>query len=467
MLDNQAPNLEVLDRVPPQDLDAERAVLGSVVLDTTILDDVAAILRPDDLYADANRRIYHHMLEMYNAERAIDIKLLATRLHDAGELDTVGGLGYLAEVVNSVAVAAHARHYAAIVAKKANYRRIIHAAYAALRDAYEADADPVDIASSLEGQLSEIVEGERSAEPVEIKDALIEMLIHVEEIAKRQKSAGVLTGLQRVDEMMGGLFPGELTILAGRPGQGKTALAGQIMEHASLHGNLCYIASLEMTRTELLLRQTCSISGVNNKLIRRGQITDRDLEMLTEAANAMSPAKMVIQDVPNQSVMDIRRTARRLKRRGLALVVVDYLQRVQPPDRKLKRYEQIGDITKGLKSLAKELKVPVLCLCMAGRGADATKRLTLADLREGGDIEAEADVVIGITPYQSLTSDEKDSIAIPFALQNVPHDSLRLLEYLKNRNSQTGLVWLGEWVPERTRFVWPNATSYSEFSDYQ
>jgi replicative DNA helicase len=457
---------ELLDLLPPQDLESEKCVLGSILADSSVLDDVATLLDPKDFYADANQRIYSHLLAMRESGSAIDVKLLLAKLKDSGDFDRVGGVQYLAEVVNSVAVAAHAAHYATIVTTKANYRRLIHAATEALRRAYAAMDPPIEIANYLESALAEIADGDRRMDPVEVRDGLVKMLAMVEEIAKRKKSAGILTGLQRVDEIMGGFFPAELTILANRPGQGKTALAGQIVEHVSLHGHLVLFASLEMTCTELLLRQVCSISGVNSKLIRRGEINDQDLASLADAANRLSQGSLVILDHARQGVMEIGRAARRLKRRGLKLLVVDYLQRIHPGDSRSKRYEQIGEIARGLKSIAKELQIPVLCLCMAGRGAEASRRITMADMREGGDIEAEADVIMALTPYTALSAAEQQSLSIPFALQSVPKDSLRLLEFLKNRNSQSGLVWLGQWIPERTRFVWPNATGYSEFDNF-
>lgn len=434
---------EILDRLPPQDLDAERWVIGSVLLQPPLLDDVADIVRPADFYADAHRRLFSRLLAMAECRDPIDPGLLARRLSADGELEAVGGVAYIAEVLQGIPVAIHARHYAAIVARKARYRLLIQAATATLRDAYAAAEAPEEILNSLERDLVEIETAEHDGEPVPMSEAVAEAITKIDAVMARQRTAGLMTGLTLFDEQIGGLFRGELFILAARPSVGKTSLACQIATHFAARKRPVLFVSLEMSAAELATRILCSKAGVSSRKIRTADITDKDQAQLAAHAGPLATNWLRIYDRAGATVYDVRRQARRLKRQGLDLVVVDYLQRLTPSDRKANRYEQVGEMSHALKELARELDVSVLCLAQLSREADKGGTPTLAWLRESGNIEADADVVA------FLHTDKKHKATNPEA--DAYNEKPAKLMILKNRNGEEGDFDL-RWIPYRTLF---------------
>ncbi len=436
---------EILDRLPPQDLGAEKATLGSILLDSNRLMDVTEHIGPDDFYADANRKLFSRMLAMDAAGQRIDTMLLADALRQAGDYEAAGGAEYLAEVLQSVAVAAHAAYYAKIVARKSAYRRLIHSAYEILREAYSQVEDPESILDAAERDLTAIGTGAHEGEPVHIAQAVQAAMAQIDAIAERRQGCGLFTGLWDVDKQIGGLFPGELCILAARPGQGKTSLALQISHYVASHRHCVLYVSLEMGAEELAVRLMAGEAQVSSRKIRTAQISDDDRRALLGVAQPLADLPLYVDDRPGTTVPQIRRRARRLARRGLSLLVVDYLQRLTPAEaRGIKRHEQIGEMTRQLKQLARELKVPLLCLCQLNRSADERDEPRLSDLRESGDIEADADVVmfILIKPLKEGGTPEARSLK--------PHDAK--LIWGKNRNGETGTFPL-TWIPFRTRFT--------------
>jgi replicative DNA helicase len=429
---------EILDRLPPQNLDAEKALLGSILCDSRVVDDVSVILHAEDFYADANQKLYHHLLTMHAAAKPIDAMLLVEQLKQAGDFEAVGGAAYLAEVAQSVPYAANAVYYARIVREKATLRDLIHAGTEILRDAYDTILTPEEIVTSAESKISAITTGDYSAKPKAIRDAVVEALDRIEAIRERQQHIGLLTGLESLDSL-GGLFGGELFVLAARPGVGKTAMGCQIAEYVSGRGKLVLLCSLEMSAVEITTRIICSQSGVSSMRIRRGEIDDSDYSPLAAAGNSLGNHALVIDDRPSMTVNDIRREARRLSRQGLSLVIVDYLQRLTPLDRKVQRHEQVGQMTDCLKTLARELNIPVLCLCQLNRASEKEDRPGLHHLRESGSIEQDADVVgilhRNVSGYRDAENDRAAELLIA-----------------KNRNGETG-AFLLTWQPERTRFV--------------
>jgi replicative DNA helicase len=363
---------------------------------------VAPILRPEDFYAEANRRLYVHLLALYDTSRALDVAMLVERLKQAGDLEAIGGPAYLAEILQSVPVAAHAVHYAKIVREKAARRAVIHAAADAMRDAYDATAPIEDVISDGEAALQKIQTGEFSGEPVLFHDALVDATLAVDEIFTRKRSAGTMVGIEPFDLAAGGLFPGELVLLAARPSVGKTALALQVAQYVAWKGKPVYFASLEMRTTELALRVLCGESGVSMARVRSADLGPVDTVELTQASQDLGNLPIWLHDRPGLSVQDIRRACRRLVSRvELSLIVVDYLQRVTPADRKVQRYLQVGQITWDLKALALELRLPVLCLTQLSRAAEERDKKSgqireprLSDLKETGDQEQDADMVL-------------------------------------------------------------------------
>jgi replicative DNA helicase len=443
-----APTSEILDRLPPQNLDAERWVIGSCILDPRRLEDVTPLVRPDDFYADAHRRLYGELLRMESERKPIDVGLLVDRLKTAGEFEAVGGAAFLAEVLQGVPHSQHAAHYAAIVARLAKYRRLIQTSVATLQKAYGQTAEPEDLVTDAETALHAIVTGDGQGEPVAIRDATAGALTKIEATCQRQRRAGVLTGLPSYDAEAGGLFPGELVILAARPGVGKTALACQIAHHVGQDGRLTYYATMEMSAVELVTRTLCAEAAVSSRRVRTGVIQGNEYGRLVEAGNQIAERRIVLHDHPRFDVATIRRACLRLKRQELALVVVDYLQILTPRETKGKnRYEQVGELTHDLKALARELDVPVLVPTQLGREADKERkpqRPRLSQLRESGNIEADADVVWLLWRPAKWT-DEAGHRQDP-QKPGEPHPSQACLLQDKCRNGpvgQTPLVWDG------------------------
>jgi len=393
---------EVLDRQLPTSVDAEMGVLGSLMLEPKLCDQVATILKAEDFYGEHHRSIYRHLLALYDEQRAVDVSLLLDRLRASGEIERVGGAAYLAKVLQSVAVAAHAVYYAQIVREKAHRRRVILAASSMLREAYDESAPIEDVISDCEVALQNIPTGEFAGEPVEFARALDDASLAVDEIFMRKRAAGVMVGLESFDIEAGGLFPGELVLLAARPSVGKTSLGLQLTQHIAAKGRSVYFASLEMRTTDLAMRVLCAESRVSLSRVRSADIGAVDTVELAQASRDLANLPIWLHDRPGLSVMDIRRACRRLSSRvDLSLIVVDYLQRVTPSDRKVPRHLQVGQITWDLKAMALELGLPVLCLTQLSRAAEERDKKTgiireprLSDLKETGDQEQDADMVL-------------------------------------------------------------------------
>jgi replicative DNA helicase len=434
---------EILDRVPPHDAEVERQVIGAMILDARRIDEVAAIVRAKDFYVDAHRILFETLLKMWDQDRTVNIVDLQTHLKQGGNLEAVGGDSYLFQVFATVAVAYHAAHHAAQVAQYAAYRRMILVGLDLVRGGYAASSPPTDLANRAESELSEIESGEYGGEPVPADDCCREALEHIDHVLATGHGGGVMIGLRSFDADYGGLFPGELTILAARIRIGKTAFARQIARNVGKRGKLVLFVSAEMVRRDLTLRDLTSMADVSLKMIRTGRIGADDRNRLVEAANEFAGCNVRTMYRPSMTMREITRSARRLLRDGLALVIIDYLQRIRASDedRRAQRYVQVGNNASACKTLAGELGVPVLCLCQTGRDVEKNKgkqegkisRPSLADLRESGDIEAHADNVIFLHRQVSGWA------------QGVDEKSTELL-IAKYRNGPTGaykLVWNG------------------------
>lgn len=444
---------EILDRTPPHNADAETAVVGSVLLDPRCLDDLT--LRPTDFYARELGTLYGALLALHDARRAIDATTVIDALRHDGSLNAVGGVSRIAEVIQSVATPRHARHYAAIVARDAKLRRLIQAGLDLVRDGYAAAETPEQILAAAETALTEIATGDHEGDPVPAAEAAREMCCHIEAVIAHRKTAGLPIGLYSWDREIGGLFASELSILAARPSQGKSALAMQVAYHVAVAGRGVYFASLEMSRVELLTRLCCGESCVNSRLIRTGTITSEAFGSMAPAVATVGGAALFIHDRPSLSVYEIRRAARKLHRTvGLALVVVDYLQLVAPANDRDSREQQVSKISRGLKALARELAVPVLCLCQLSRAGEQADEPQLSHLRESGAIEQDADVVAFIQRGVKWPGDD------------APSDRQAYLLCRKNRNGEVGKYRLN-WHPERTRFSDPATETYAEFDSYR
>jgi replicative DNA helicase len=449
---------EILDRLPPHNLDAEKGVLGSVLINPNMCDEVALIVRPDDFYADAHRKLYAQLQAMHDAGERIDAMLLAERLQRAGEYEAVGGGDYLAEIVGCVAVAAHAAYYARIVREKATLRSLIQTSTEILRDAYDPALPPREMLNRAE-ELIFALRDERSSDQMSnMHDVLVEAFQQIDKRMERGGATGVPTGFADLDVLTGGLHESELNVLAARPSMGKTALATNIVDYASVEAQVATLfVSLEMSRLELAQRMLCARGRIDGRKFRSGFLSGQDHERLVRVAAELSRAPLFIDDTPSRTVTEIAACARRLKRKSkLGLLVIDYLQLIEPDNTRDPRQEQVARIARRLKGLARELQIPVLCLAQLNRQAEATKetRPKLSHLRESGAIEQDADVVMFIHRDEcGMSREEAESEGV--------HGKADLM-VAKQRNGPTGDVKL-VWLTQFTRFESLSQKPFDEF----
>ncbi len=449
---------ELLDRLPPQSLEAERGVIGSVLLDPDMCDEVVLLLRPDDFYSQANQTLYSQIVAMHDEGSRIDTMLLIERLKQAGDLDAVGGAAYLAEVVQSVPVAAHATYYAKIVRDKAMLRSLIHASTEILRDAWDPTLESKELLARAEEKVFAIHDRQSADQVSPMHDVLLQAFEQIDARLKEGHATGVPTGFTDLDNLTGGLHDSELVILAARPSMGKTALATNIADFATVESGIgTLFVSLEMSRLELAQRMLCGRGRIDGSKFRSGFLSHEDREKLLEAAAGLSNAALFVDDTPNRTVTEIAAAARRLKRRSnLGLVVIDYLQLIEPDNPRDPRQEQVARIARRLKGLARELSIPVLCLAQLNRQAETTKdnRPRLSHLRESGAIEQDADVVMFVHREEYYHSREEAA----------DRDLIGKAEIIcaKQRNGPTGEVKL-TWQQEYTRFENFSERAYDEF----
>ncbi|MCE5303901.1 MAG: replicative DNA helicase [Planctomycetaceae bacterium] len=454
---------EILDRLPPHNLDAERGVLGSLLLDPNLCDDIAMILRPEDFYADANQKLYAQLLAMRDEGKRIDATLLLERLQAGGDLEAVGGAAYLAEVVHSVPYAANAVYYAEIVQAKATLRSLIHASTEILRDAYEPTLDPRELVNRAEEQIFAVRDQRASDQITPIHDLLVEAFDRIDARLEHGEGQGVPTGFQDLDTLTGGLHGSEFVVLAARPSMGKTALAMNIAENVAIEANVpTLFVSLEMARFELAQRMLCSQGRIDANKFRSGFLSKDDRSKLVEASAKLGKAPMVVDDTPARTCTEIAACARRLKRKqGLGLIVIDYLQLINPDDPRDPRQEQVAKMARRLKAMARELEIPVLCLAQLNRQTEQGKeghRPRLSHLRESGAIEQDADVVMFIHREEYYhTREEAQQQGIAGQADVI---------VAKQRNGPTGDVKLA-WFDKYTRFENLAQKPYEEFGDFQ
>ena len=450
----------ILDRTPPCDVSAEIAVLGSILLMPDVCDDLALVLKADDFYDDANRKLYQHMMGMIDIGQKIDVMLLVNRLKTMGDYEATGGSAYLAQLANAVPNAAHALYYADIVRSKGTYRRLIEASTSILRDAYDEAFEAKELVSQAEQRVFRI-QDERSSQSAEsIGDLLTSAM---ERIDARMKGTfavgGVDTHFRTYDEMCGGFHNGELVILAARPSMGKTAFAMNVAENVVLQGNAPVLfVSLEMSGIELADRLLCSVARVDGRRLRTGTISQEERKRLVEKAIMIGNAPLYVDDSPSRTVSEIAAVARRIKQRDkrLGMIVIDYLQLIEPDNPKDPRQEQVAKIARRLKALAREAYVPVLCLAQLNRQAEEGKdhRPRLSHLRESGAIEQDADVVMFVHREEYY---HRGDDASQYAGQAE-------IIIAKQRNGPVGEIEL-TWEKEYTRFSDRAPERHTEFDN--
>jgi replicative DNA helicase len=400
--DNQSPSSEIFDRQLPVDLRAEQGVLGSILLKPDVIDDIIPILRAEDFFDNANRRLYENVTAMHDGGHKIDSTLLVDRLKMSGDFEAIGGAAYLGEIGQSVPNAAHAVYYANIVREKSTFRSLIDTSTSILQDAYEQACEARELLNQAEQRIFSIVDRRGTGTVSPINDILHRAMDRMEiRMSGEQVVGGVETHFSDYDNLTGGLHNSELNILAARPSMGKTALALNMAENVAVLGqHPVLFISLEMSSMELADRLLCSAARVNSHRLRNGSISAEDRQRLVEKAGQISQAPLFVDDSPSRTVGEISAAARRILRRHerLGLVVIDYLQLIEPDNPRDPRQEQVARIARRLKGLARDLDVPVLCLAQLNRQAEDSRdhRPRLNHLRESGAIEQDADVVMFI-----------------------------------------------------------------------
>jgi replicative DNA helicase len=438
---------EIFDRQPPFSLEAEAGVLGSIVLNPDVCDDVALLLRPDDFYDDANRRLYQHMLAMHDAGKKIDTTLLVERLKSSDDYERIGGAAYLAKTFQSVPNYSHATYYAQLVREKATYRSLIDATTEILREAYDETLEARQLVSQAEQKIFAILDQRGSNSVASVREILHDAMDRIDARMRGEHAlGGVESGFAELDELTGGLHNSELIVVAARPSMGKTALAMNIAAHVAMDQNLpTLFTSLEMSSLELADRLLCAAARVNGHRLRNGTISNDDRARLIETASHICEAPFFVDDSPSRTVTEIAAAARRIRRREgrLGLIVIDYLQLVEPDNPKDPRQEQVARIARRLKGLSRELCVPLLCLSQLNRQAEDSKdhRPRLSHLRESGAIEQDADVVMFVHREEYYRRPEEQE---QFAGQAE-------VIVAKQRNGPIGNVEL-VWRKEFTRF---------------
>jgi replicative DNA helicase len=387
-------------RIPPQALAAEESVLGGILLDNTGIDRVTGILTTDDFYRESHRSIFRAMRSLADRSEPVDLITLGEELKARDELTRVGGLTYLAQLAERVPTAANIVHHASIVREKAILRNLIGTATSIATRSYEQGDSVKELLDRAEQEIFAISDQEVKPSFVSLGQLVMPTLETIDLLHKRKEVVtGVPTGFTDLDKMTAGLQPSDLVIVAGRPSMGKTAFCLNIAQHAALHGKGgVAIFSLEMSKEQLAMRMLCSEARVDLAGVRTGHFRDDEFEALAHAAGLLSSAPIFIDDTPALTVLELRAKARRLSRdpsANLRLIVVDYLQLMRSTEGKDSREQEISEISRSLKALAKELNVPVIALSQLNRQVEnrSPPKPRLADLRESGAIEQDADVI--------------------------------------------------------------------------
>jgi len=428
----QTPN-----RLPPQDVDAERSVLGSILLDKNSIFRVVDILNPADFYLDTHGILYKEMVELSEKRQPLDIVSVASRLKDKGLLAEVGGESYLTKLVNSVPSAAHVAHYASVVQKKSILRKLIEASYEIAQIGYNESEDVDILIDEAEKRIFTISQHANTQNFLEIKSALEEAFERIDRLHKNTGEVrGIPTGFPDLDNILSGLQKSDLVILAARPSLGKSSLALDIARNAATKTKTPVgIFSLEMSKDQIVDRFIASEAGIDLWKLRTGNLSshgdNNDFVKIQRAMGTLSEAPVFIDDGTSSSVLQMRAMARRLQaEHGLGLVVVDYLQLIQPRMSTDNMVQQITEISRSLKALARELNVPVLALSQLSRAVEqrTSPIPKLSDLRDSGSIEQDADVVMFI--YRDLSKRGEDPEREAFAEIHIA----------KHRNGPTGKI---------------------------
>ena len=434
-----------LGKVPPHDVEAEQAVLGSMLTDKDAVISAIEVLKEDDFYRTDNKSIYEAILNLYNRAEPIDIITVKAELESLGKFEQVGGLEYLASLPDKVPTTANAMKYIKIVEEKSTLRNLIKTANEIIELGYDPTEDVSDIMEGAEKKIFNIMQNNDKKSYSPIKDILVDSFTQLEELYNRkQHITGVPSGFTELDYKTAGFHGSDLVLIAARPAMGKSAFALNIATNAAVRGNVpVVIFSLEMSKEQMVNRILCSEAMVDSNKVRTGKLEEDDWTKLAGSIGPLSDAEIYIDDTPGISVMEIRAKCRKLKlEKNIGMVVIDYLQLVQGSNKRNgSREQEISEISRSLKILAKELNVPVIALSQLSRAVEQRPdhRPMLSDLRESGAIEQDADIVMFLyrDDYYNKDSEKKDIAEVIIA---------------KHRGGSLGtieLLWLGSY----TKFV--------------
>ncbi len=388
-----------IDRLPPQNIEAEQSILGAILIDNEALPKALEVIDSEDFYKQSHRKIFRSMVELFDRNEPIDLITLTDYMKRSEELDTVGGVSYLSSLVNMVPTAANIKYHSKIVREKGLLRNLLRSATEIASRVYEDNLEAEEMVDYAEKSIFDISDKRVKASFVTLKEVIkssFEMIEHLYD--KKEAITGIPSGFRDLDELTTGFQKGDLIVVGGRPSMGKTAFALNIAQHVGLESRESVaVFSLEMAKEQLAFRMLCSEAMVNSNSIRKGFIKKEDWHKLTGAASKLTSAPIFIDDSSGITVLELRAKARRLKmEHGLSLVIVDYLQLMRGKGSFERREQEISDISRSLKALAKELSVPVIAVSQLNRSVEQRRPPTpiLADLRESGAIEQDADVIL-------------------------------------------------------------------------
>lgn len=431
------------ERVPPQNIEAEQAVLGAMLIDKEAIAKATELLSADDFYREAHRVIFSAMLELYNKNEAVDMVTVTEILKRDNKLEDIGGIAYITSLANVVLTAANVKYHAEIVAEKSVLRQLVRVSTEIAAMGYEANDDVGTLLDTAESRILEISNRKKKADFTPINDILMDSVQSIESLLQNKGGlTGLPAGFADLDKLTSGLHPSDFIILAARPSMGKTALALNIVQNVALRAHKVIggeprsvaFFSLEMSKEQLVNRMLCAEAGIDSQRLRVGEMHDEDWTHLWDACDTMSRAKIYIDDTAGITAMDMRSRARRLKaEHGLDLIVVDYLQLMQGSGKRNNsgdRQQEVSEISRSLKALARELDVPVLALSQLSRSVESrqVKRPMLSDLRESGSLEQDADIVAFLyrEDYYNPDTENKHTELIIAKHRNGPVDTVNL-----------------------------------------
>ncbi len=433
-----------LERELPHSKEAELSVIGSVLSDPQSVAASAEIIKPEDFYYAQNREIYRIVMDLFNENTPVDIVTVSDRLNQSDKLEGIGGIGYLSSAVTSVPTTGNVEYYSKIIKEKSVLRRLIKSSMVISEMAYSEGDDISSILERAEQAVFDVSSSKESNDIVPIQDVLMTAYQDmVENSINKGTITGVPTGFWELNNRTGGLHGGELIIIAGRPGMGKSSFAVNIAESAAIHDNVpVAIFNLEMSKTMIVNRILCSQALVDSQKVRLGDFDSEDWQQIGAVVDKVAMAPIYIDDTASITVSEIRAKCRRLKQtKNLGMVIIDYLQLMQGKGRSDNRQQEISDISRSLKVLAKELDVPIIALSQLSRTSEtrSDKRPMLSDLRESGAIEQDADIVMFIYRDEYYNKDTED--------KNIAECILA-----KHRSGSTGMFKLG-WQGKYTKFI--------------